>query len=299
MSSNNNEIGDIDSQIAKAAQTKLNRIAMSERGQDSDVAKLALQTFTNKQLMILVKQLAPLAGLKTSLFRATTQINAASHKGKKSFVKSMRGLIIDSMNIFRLSRGSKNLMIHGIVNGTVTDDKRKIDNKRLDDTITDEELKEIKKYNPSNYYYVLTLAQERVYANKKGKTLDFPMFDELLKHLSNHNAGDAFDNIENDRNIDKDTKKYFTHVLSNAKRESKLIVKLIDAQVNDCNFSNTPVSMYGYLTFFHLTKEEKEAAKTKEENEILYRKLWTRVVIYLHDYTDGDINELEKIVNLK
>lgn len=281
MSSGNRRMNKIDLKIAKAAQTKLNRIANGDNGLDSEIASLALKTFTNEQLMRLVKQLAPLAGLKPTLFRATSQIHFANSAGKQSFQETMRGLVVDGLNIFRLSRKTKNLLIHGIINGTVTDDRRKVP-----DDATEAELTEIGKYKPSTYYYVLSLARERVYLNKKGKTLDFPMFDEVLDHLENFDNGDAFDNIAKDNNLTKDTKIYVNEVLKYAKQQSKQIIRLIDAQVNNCDFSSTPVGMYGFLSYY----------RPEKEKGILHSRLWTRVCVDLIRFTDGDMDELDEIV---
>jgi len=268
--------------IQKAVRTRLNRIARYGN-KNKEVAKRLTETFTDEELVIAVEILTPLAGLKTSLFRATSQIYIANQKDERSFIKTIRGLITDAINIFKLSLRSKELYMYGIINGTISDDRKK---SAVDET--EDVQRELLKFHASHHYHKWALMRERVYLNKRHNTPPFPMYEKLLKHLDNIDAEDPFRNIMKDDDIDEDSRVYIKDVLDYAIRHSNQITILINAQFHEkCKFSNTPAAMYGDLSAYK---------KDIKEDEVPYDVLFAQVVYDLIIYTNADQNELRRLL---
>ncbi len=275
------------SDIHSAIKVRLNRGKGIDkfRKKKFSVSKKLLETFTDEQLEEIIHLYAPLIGLKGLSLRRHNQVLIANLKSRRSVAQAIRAFLIDAMNIFQMTRKSKELLIHGIVTGTVTDDKRV-----SPDLMTDAEKTKRERYKPSTYYNILVLARENVVINKKNKKPIFPEYDKIITHLTNKEHGDAFFAIANDMTIDKDSKEYVRDVLKDARWNAKAIASIGNALVNErCELNNTPIYINGNISKYKRSKED-------IVNEVTFDEVYTDVIKDVVRFTNADSEKLKKIL---
>lgn len=269
--------------VQKAIITRLNRsIGIDKKnGIENGTAKILLDNLAPHQLEELLHILSPIYGMQNGSARRVNNTAIAMQPSKKDFSKYLRGVLIDAMNIFNMSRKSKELFINAMIYGNNPDSNKK------DAGIEDNETRKRKeKYSSSSYYFVASLARENFYLNMKDNSPKFPEYKKIFAHLDNKYAADALENILNSDDIDIKTKQYVEMTIKGALQTGKYINSCVNAQINDTtDLNSTPFAIRG-----HLSKYAPEKGTTED-----YSILIARVIKDVAEYTDADQEELKKL----